>query len=239
MDYDQAAVDYAAQRHVHRAVVRELSERGRLRPGATILEVGCGNGNYTGVLARGHGCTVIGLDLSSGMLAQARTRPEPIGWVQGRAEALPISALSFDLVFSVDVIPHVVDKEGFYQEVARVLRSGGTVCTVTDSEEIIRRREILSGYFPATVPIELARYPSIAQLAAWMAAAGLGGCETVTVEEPYQIADAQAYRSKTYSSLHLISDEAWQAGLERLERDLTRGPVTGVARYVCVWGRRL
>ena len=41
-------------------------------------------------------------------------------------------------------------------ETARTLRPGGWVCTVTDSAEIIRRREILSGYFPETVAIELA-----------------------------------------------------------------------------------
>jgi hypothetical protein len=37
----------------------------------------------------------------------------------------------------------------------------------TDSEEIIRRREILSGYFPETVEIESARYPRLEQIAIW------------------------------------------------------------------------
>jgi hypothetical protein len=136
------------------------------------------------------------------------------------------------------VIHHVAGKAGFYHQTARVLRPGGYVCTVTDSAEIIRRREILSGYFPETVPIELARYPRIAQLTAWMAEAGLDEFEIVTVEEPYQVTNAGAYRKKAYSSLHLIPEEAWGAGLDRLERDLVCGPVKGVTRYACVWARR-
>ncbi len=109
---------------------------------------------------------------------------------------------------------------------------------MTDSKDIIRRREILSGYFPETVEKELARYPRIAQLEDWMAAAGLGAFEVVVVEAPYEITDAQPYRDKAYSSLHLISEEAWRAGLARLERDLAQGPVRGMSRYACVWGRK-
>ena len=121
-------------------------------------------------------------------------------------------------------------------EAARAVRSGGRVCTVTDSADIIRRREILSGYFPETVAVELARYPCLGELEAWMAAAGLEQAAVVTVEEPYELRTAQPFRDRAYSSLHLIAGEAWQAGLERLERDLARGPVRGVSRYACVWG---
>ena len=60
--------------------------------------------------------------------------------------------------------------------------------------------------------------------------------DVVAVEEPYGVTSAQPFRDRAYSSLHLISEEAWRAGLERLERDLARGPVRGVSRYACVWG---
>jgi ubiquinone/menaquinone biosynthesis C-methylase UbiE len=161
-----------------------------------------------------------------------------VTWVQGRAEALGFADEALDLVFSVDVIHHVADRATFYQQAARVLRPGGRLCTVTDSADIIRCREILSGYFPETVEIELARYPRIIQLEAWMAAAGLVAFEVMTVETPYQITSSQPVRDRAYSSLHLIPEEAWQAGLARLERDLVRGPVRGAARYACLWVRR-
>jgi hypothetical protein len=97
---------------------------------------------------------------------------------------------------------------------------------------------VLAGYFPETVEPELARYPRIAQLEVWMAEAGLKGIEVIVIEEPYEITSAQPFRDRAYSSLHLISEKAWRAGLERLERDLSRGPVQGVSRYACVWGCR-
>lgn len=238
MDYDLSAGEYAAHRQIHEGVLGELGARGTLRADSTVLEVGCGTGSYISTLAGRFGCLAYGLDPSAGMLAHALARPEPVGWVRGRAEALCYTANSFDLIFSVDVIHHVGGKLAFYREAARALRPGGWICTVTDSEEIIRRREILSGYFPETVALELDRYPAIAQLEAWQFTAGLQVCEVVIVEQPLDLTSAQPYRAKAYSSLHLISEEAWRAGIERLEHNLEKGPIPSTVRYACVWSRK-
>ena len=262
VNYDLTAGDYAAHRRIHAGVFCELCERlgsaplgsaplgsardrrdrrhrrGQVGPDSTVLEVGCGTGNYISALAGHTGCAACGLDPAAGMLAHARTRPERVAWLLSRAEQLGFADEAFALIFSVDVIHHVADKAAYYREAARVLRRGGLVCTVTDSEEIIRRREVLSGYFPETVEIELVRYARLAQLEGWMAAAGLVDLAVVTVEQPYEVTSAEPFRTKAYSSLHLISEEAWRAGLERLERDLACGPIRGVSRYACVWGRK-
>jgi ubiquinone/menaquinone biosynthesis C-methylase UbiE len=242
IDYDRAAAQYAAHRQIHLGVYRELCTCGSVGPGSTVLEVGCGTGNYIAACQAGDGRhpggRAWGLDPSAGMLAHARIRPEPVAWIQGLAEQLPFALDSLDLVFSVDVIHHVADKAAYHRQAARVLRPGGQLCTITDSEEIIRRREILSGYFPETVELELARYPRLAQLEAWMAEAGLVDLNVTTVEQPFELTDAQPFRDRAFSSLHLISEAAWRSGLARLERDLARGPVPGVARYACLWGRK-
>jgi ubiquinone/menaquinone biosynthesis C-methylase UbiE len=238
VNYDRDAVEYAAHRKLHRGVLAELARGGSLGPASRVVEVGCGTGNYATALADHPGCSTLGLDPASGMLAHARRRPEEVSWLQARAEELPLAATSADLVFSVDVIHHIADPAGFFRQAARILRPGGRVCTVTDSEEIIRRREILSGYFPETVAVELQRYPKVAELQAWSAAAGLVDVQVVTVEQPYALESARPFRDRAFSSLHLISQEAWRAGLARLEADLARGPVHGVSRYACVWGTR-
>ncbi len=246
MNYDQAADQYAAHRQIHPAVFCELFRRlasardGRGGPEleATVLEVGCGTGNYVSALKGRLPCTAYGLDPSQGMLAHARLHPEGVNWVQGQAEQLCFVDGSFDLIFSVDVIHHITDKLAFFGQAACALHPGGQVCTITDSEEIIRRREILSGFFPETVVCELARYPRLAQLQAWMAAAELSGFKVVTVETPYQLTSAQPFREKAYSALHLIPEAAWRAGVERLEQALKHGPIQGVARYAMVWGSK-
>ncbi|MBN1661013.1 MAG: methyltransferase domain-containing protein [Anaerolineae bacterium] len=236
VNYDLAAGVYAAHRQVHRGVFEQLAGACHARPGGGVLEVGCGTGNYIQALAAGEECTAWGLDPSTGMLRQASASRAPVTWLAGRAEALPCAARSFDLIFSVDVIHHVADRARYFHEVARILHPGRSVCTVTDSAEIIRQREVLSGYFPDTVEVELARYPRLAEIEAWMAVAGLRNLRTEVVEEPYLVTDAGPYRDRAYSSLHLIPDEAWRAGVSRLERDLAHGPVSAVSRYACVWG---
>jgi ubiquinone/menaquinone biosynthesis C-methylase UbiE len=238
VNYDRSSAEYAAHRQIHPGVFQELRRTGRLDANVRVLEVGCGTGNYITALVARQGFSAFGLDPSAGMLSRAWARSQAITWVQGSAERLCFANASFDLIFSVDVIHHVKDGAAFYYEAARTLCTGGWICTVTDSKEIILRREILSGYFPETVGKELARYPRVAQLEAWMAAVGLGASEVVLVEEPYEITDTKPYRDKAYSALHLISEDAWRAGVARLERDLAQGPVRGVARYACLWGRK-
>jgi ubiquinone/menaquinone biosynthesis C-methylase UbiE len=236
MDYNQAAGDYAIHRRIHTGVLRELCQEAQLATESTVLEVGCGTGNYAMALGRHFGCTVLGLDPSVGMLAQA---PRDGGaWLLGRAEQLPFVDSGLDLIFCVDVIHHVTDRAAYYGQAARTLRPSGRVCTVTDSEEIIRRREILSVYFPETVERELARYPSLAQLEEWMAGTGLVGFRIVTVEQAFKLSNAQPFRDRAFSSLHLISEEAWRSGLEHLERDLAKAPILGASRYTCIWGRK-
>jgi ubiquinone/menaquinone biosynthesis C-methylase UbiE len=238
INYDQAAGAYSAHRQIHHGVFSALLDGDGLGPSTRVLEVGCGTGNYLRAVTQWQGGNAYGLDPSTEMLSRARAVGGPVHLILGRAEQIAFAANSFDLIFSVDVVHHVEDKAAFYAGVARTLRAGGRVCTVTDSADIIRRRELLSGYFPETVEVELARYPRIRQLEAWMVAAGLADVQVVTVEEPYEVTNSQPFRDRVYSSLHLISGEAFQAGLERLERDLARGPLRGVSRYACVWGRK-
>jgi SAM-dependent methyltransferase len=237
-DYGQGADAYAAHRRIHTAIFEELCTSGHLGSVSTVLEVGCGTGNYVLALARRFGCVTCGLEPSAAMLHHARRQPGRVLWVLGHAEQLCFADRAFDLIFSVDVIHHIPSKVAFFQQAARALRLGGRLCTVTDSEDFIRRREVLSGYFPETVRVDLDRYPRLTQLEAWMSAAGLADIQIVTVEQPYEITSAQPFRDKAYSCLQLISEKAWQAGIDRLEQDLASGPIRGAQRYACVWGRK-
>ena len=119
-----------------------------------------------------------------------------------------------------------------------MLNPGGRACTVTDSEWIIRHRTPLAAYFPETVTVDLERYPRSDQLYQAMRAAGLLELAEHQVESPFQLTDAQAYRDKAFSSLHLISEEAFERGLQRMERDLEAGPILGISRYVLLWGAK-
>lgn len=236
LDYDALAAAYARNRRTQPGVLRRLIETGKIGPTSAVLEVGCGTGNYSVALQEATGCSITGVEPSAEMLAVAQTRRPAMQFRQGRAEALPLTDASCDLVFSVDVIHHVKDRAAFWGEAARILRPGGRLCTVTDSPEDIRRRRPLSSHFPETVAMELARYPTVESLRREMAAAGFNHIWTETTELPYPLTDMQSYRERAYSALHLIPDDAFRRGVGRMERELNDGPIAALSLYTLVWG---
>lgn len=98
--------------------------------GLRVLDVGCGDGAYSIHAAR-LGATVTGLDISPAMLNAADRRGDAAGvsveWREGRAEALPFPAASFDVVTAVTVLCWVSDPAAAVREMARVLRPGGVL----------------------------------------------------------------------------------------------------------------
>lgn len=237
INYNQIATKYSRYRRVHPEVLKNLLEVSGIDQNAVVLEVGCGTGNYSLAIDELTGCVCWGIDPSKAMLAQARSRSTAVNFQPGRAESLDFPAGYFDLVFSVDVIHHVCDRARYFQEACQVLKPGGQICTVTDSEWIIRHRQPLSVYFPETVDPELKRYPSIAQLRELMVAAGFNHIVETMVEWAYALTDIRAYRDKAFSTLYLISKTAFQCGLARMEQDLQKGSIQGLSRYMLVWGK--
>ncbi len=95
--------------------------------GLRVLELGCGSGRHTQWLAEA-GAQVVGVDVSPGMLAQARPRCVGLD-VQlhqhDLEQPLPWPAHSFDLIVSALVLEHLASLLDFFREVRRQLRPGG------------------------------------------------------------------------------------------------------------------
>jgi len=203
-----------------------------------VLEVGCGTGNYITTIASATSAKCFGLDPSAAMLQKAAAGSAPVSLTHGSAEALPYPDGGFDFIFSVDVIHHVRDRRAFFAEALRALKPGGWLATGTDSEKIIRERIPLSLYFPETVEAELARYPKDGEVRQLLQAQGFKEISEEDVEFSYPLSDATAFERKVFSSLRLISGEAFERGLDRMKRDLEGGPISCVSRYVIHWGRK-
>jgi demethylmenaquinone methyltransferase/2-methoxy-6-polyprenyl-1,4-benzoquinol methylase len=115
--------------------------RGGLKPGLDVLDVACGTGAVTRAILQvlaGSG-SVVGVDPSAGMLAQARSNV-PAEFREGQAEALPFPDASFDLLTMGYALRHVEDLHKAFTEYRRVLRPGGRVLLL----EITRPRGRLS-----------------------------------------------------------------------------------------------
>jgi SAM-dependent methyltransferase len=240
LDYDLFAREYAAHRTVHPEVLLQLISTAGIGKSTRVLEVGCGTGNYIRSLVRTTGCHGIGTDPSEEMLARARTAGPDLEYRTESAETLGDGtgdAGAFDFVFSVDVIHHVENRAEAFRRMHRALAPEGLLCTVTDSEEIIRRREPLAYFFPETVDVDLARYPRIETLRTEMEAAGFVDVREEPVEFSFVTTDVSPYRERIYSCLRLITPQAFHRGMAQLE-EAARDGFGCTPRYLMLWGRK-
>jgi len=102
-----------------------------LRPGETVLDIGCGAGMDLLLAARRVGARgrAIGVDMTPAMLAKARRNAALLGldhveFRLGFAESLPLPDASVDVVISNGVINLTPDKDQAYAEIVRVLKPG-------------------------------------------------------------------------------------------------------------------
>jgi ubiquinone/menaquinone biosynthesis C-methylase UbiE len=200
-----------------------------------ILEVGCGTGKWLADIAEmPHMETpyVFGLDLSMGMLRQAYRRETPLGLTCGRAEQLPFPAATFDLVYCVNAIHHLDRPRAFIGEACRLLRTGGRLAVIGMDPHGRRERWYVYRYFKGVYETDLGRFPSWAQIADWMSAEGLAiECQVVdhiwAPKVGRAVLDDPFIEQDSCSQLALLSQEAYQAGLRRIEAALDRAERAG------------
>jgi len=130
-----------------------------IRPGERVLEIGPGTGHALARLAES-GAWVCGLDLSAGMLAQARRAVMRSGcearFCQGDALALPFPARSFHAIFLSFTLELFTDAEipNVLSECQRVLRKEGRIGVVALAKEdtgAVRLYEWFHRHWPQVV----------------------------------------------------------------------------------------
>jgi ubiquinone/menaquinone biosynthesis C-methylase UbiE len=120
---------------------RQLIARSGIKPGMTVVDLGCGSGAYAPYVARTVGTEgkVYAVDIQPGMLKQlerklAKKEFQDISNIeikQTNAYELPFEDDSIDLVYMVAVLPEIPDRGRALSEVHRVLRPGG-ILAVTE-----------------------------------------------------------------------------------------------------------
>jgi len=139
---------------------RVTRQRLALRPGETCLDLAAGTGVSTEELARS-GATVIGADISLGMLAVGRRVRPSVTLVAADALALPFADGAFDAVTIAFGLRNIADPGAALREMARVTKPGGrlVVCEFSAPVNAAFRRVYL-GYLMRALPAVARRVSS-------------------------------------------------------------------------------
>ncbi|NOR40816.1 MAG: methyltransferase domain-containing protein [Gammaproteobacteria bacterium] len=95
----------------------------RPKPGARLLDVGCGTGWFSRRFA-GHGLQVTGIDSDPKAIAYARSLGGELSWTKASATALPFAVNSFDYCAAITSLCFIDDVHQAVQEMWRVSRYG-------------------------------------------------------------------------------------------------------------------
>lgn len=238
LDFDEFAATYAKYRRPSPSVVRHIVDSIALSSVPTILDVGCGTGNYLSLLSQEFGGEGFGFDISRAMLSQASLKHPKLHLVRADAEAgIPYGDNSVDFTFMIDVIHYIQDLKFLFSELLRVLRLGALLLVVTVCEEDIRN-QTMAQYFPETVDVELCRHHSISNIVSNMEAAGLKEVHITHTEHIFRpsVEDLNGFRSKIFYALRLISHQSFQRGIAKLEEDVNKERGIGNEFHTFIWG---
>jgi demethylmenaquinone methyltransferase/2-methoxy-6-polyprenyl-1,4-benzoquinol methylase len=140
--------------------LRSAIEALHLAPGSRGLDIGCGIGLQALLLAEATNpdSSIIGLDISPELLANARERIEDstfvnrISFQEGSMDCLPFEDNSFDWVWSADCVGYPAgDTFPVLKEIARVLRPGGTLAILAwTSQQLLPGYSLLEARLNAT-----------------------------------------------------------------------------------------
>ncbi|HEY3995949.1 MAG TPA: methyltransferase domain-containing protein [Mycobacterium sp.] len=163
------------QQWVYRPAHDEVIAQLRAHSSARVVDIACGTGILADRIERDlHPAQVYGVDMSEGMLNQARARSTVVQWLRGPAEQLPFDDGALDAVVTTSAF-HFFDQPAALREFHRVLSPGGLVAVST-----LSARQLLP-QGPATSRWKPAHHPSAAEMRRLFEGAGF------TVEEQHRV----------------------------------------------------
>jgi ubiquinone/menaquinone biosynthesis C-methylase UbiE len=219
-DFGRLAETYDDLRPPDAEFLDALIERGSLLEARRVLDVGCGTGSLIAELAA-RGVRTFGVDTSAEMLEIARRKAPRAGLKLAGAERLPFKDSSFERVTFVLSV-HLVDRPRAFAEARRVLTSEGrlAIATFTDGHfELF----YLNRFFPSLEAIDRARFPTKVQLHEELTEAAFGEPSFTTFERRLETPREEILRrvrSRHISTLELLPEDEFRAGLAQAEREL-------------------
>jgi len=234
IDYNRISPIYDTSRVANAETIEKLIRVLHVDCDSVILDMGCGTGNYTAALqqvTRG----VIGIDVSSGMIEQARVKFPALHFICGDVTRLPFGSQTFGAAFAVQVLHHVKEKKLFITEAYRVVRKGAWIAIHACSHQQMRAFWFYH-YFSKGLEVDLARMPDSGDIASLLRRAGFSdiGIEICYSDVVVANETPQRYLDKNYrgsiSTFAFLSEEDVELGCKKIQEDITSGAAESIVQ---------
>lgn len=218
---------YVAARELTAEAIATWQEAlGRFAPASReiryVVDLGCGTGRFSGLLADLYGGVVVGIDPSVRMLGHRELHDRRVvRFLAGAAEAIPTGSGTIDLLFLSMVYHHLLSVREALDEMYRVLRPRGQVIVRNPTRETHEEGYEYLRFFPEVMDLERERMPSRRALTQAFRDHGFTGLRHEIIKQQVAVNSADLLRKvrlRGLSSLAMISDAAFQRGLCDLER---------------------
>ena len=205
-----------------------IAELSGLSKGARVLDLGCGTGRFSLLLANRLGYDVTGADLSAEMLSKAKQKDSngDVNWMLTDASSLTLPGGSFDVAFLSHLLHHVDDPLAVLRECHRLLAPLATILIRYGAMDQIQN-DVEHTFFPQVIDIDEPRTPTREITERWLLGADFIDISSLEIaQQTYQTGEAHldAARAKSTSVLSMISEESFQAGIHRLTEHVGKNP---------------
>ena len=230
--YESDAVRWLLDDQLHPGGERltlRLAALAGVTPGQRVIDIACGSGATALLLARELGCEAVGIDLGARAIAQARHAAgagERASFLVGDAETLPLPDAGFDVALSECSLCTFPDKPRAIAEMARVVRTGGTIAIADVTADL--------DALPAALRTAAAQVACVADTRSaddYVALLRDAGCEPLTTE-PHD-AELQAMADRVEARLRvarLLAPPGEQRERARQAATLARTAIEAIAR---------
>ncbi|GAK52409.1 hypothetical protein U14_03660 [Candidatus Moduliflexus flocculans] len=223
INYNDAASTYDNTRGAHEALLEIFDAKMHFSAQTTILDFGCGTGNYLQAIQAKYHSKCFGIEPADGMREKAIQKNQGVATIKkGNHLDIPFDENSFDLIYMTDVIHHIPDLSALFATLWKKLRADGMVAIVTESHQQIETRWY-NRYFPSLATNERQRYPDIEEIEAEAIRQGfVAEGRQIKESEPTATISEHFIRmveEKNYSMFRLLDHEEYQAGLARLKQE--------------------
>jgi ubiquinone/menaquinone biosynthesis C-methylase UbiE len=180
-----------------------------------VLDLGCGTGRYSALLAGTFGVTVVALEPAANMLrAAVAKRTTGTRFIRASAQAIPLDDAVIDLVFISQVLHHLHEMDAVMTEIRCVLSTGGRLFVRQSTRENLDSYSY-QRFFPAARAIDEKRLPTRVQIIDAAASARLAApqlrCRTSNASGQQYL---QKIATRSNSDLAMIPDDEFVRGLE-------------------------